>query len=195
MKPIKQGKLYLIILVMLGVVVVCTGMASAALSDPGSEDDPLVTLSYVEKRIEQIRFYIDQKVQELTEILNNNSGQIQTVKKDVQKLLEENSNLLNRVDELEQSKGASQPKLEVVELRNGQKLICKAGTEIILRGGKAIAIGSELGGLSDVTGATDLQTGHDIPANHLLIVPRNDGRGVYVEEYAIFMIRGEYEIK
>jgi hypothetical protein len=28
-----------------------------------------------------------------------------------------------------------------------------------------------------------------------MIVPRDDGRGAYTNDYAIFMVRGKYEIK
>ncbi|QIB26943.1 hypothetical protein [Caloranaerobacter azorensis] len=169
------------------------GIGKAALNEPGTLEDPLVTQSYVEKRIEQVKYYIDQKIQEVYGNVNLNTTNIQD-------LIKENQELKKRLLELEENKSKENintaiPKLEVVELKNGQKLICKAGTEIILRGGKAKAIAGELGGLSDVTGAVDIKMDQNIPPNHLLIVPRDDGRGVYVEKYAIFMVRGEYEIK
>lgn len=85
--------------------------------------------------------------------------------------------------------------MEVVEVEAGQSLIGKSGTEIILRGGKGRIIAGKLGGLSDITRGTDLKMGVTAPANHLLIVPRDDGRGVYVTKDAIFLVRGSYEIR
>lgn len=140
------------------VSIFCLG--SNTFSEPGAEDDPLVTKSYVEKRIEQLKYYIDQK----TANLGNNDEQSTT-------------------------------ELEVVELESGESIIGMAGTEIILRGGKGQVIAGELGGLSDITGGLDLKMGDIVPANHLMIVPRNDGRGIYVISDAIFMVRGAYEIR
>ena len=148
-------------LIIVLTVVLCIGIFSsigkAAFSQPGASDDPLVTLSYIEKRIEQLKYYIDDKI-------SNNSSNPSS-------------------------------DLEVVEIEQGQSIIGKTGTEIILRGGKAKTIASQLGGLSDITAGVDLKMGQTVPANHMLIVPRNDERGVYAVEKAIFLVRGQYEIK
>lgn len=137
-------------------LIVIFSIGRDTFSEPGSEEDPLVTKSYVEKRIEQLKYYIDEKI----------SGT-----------------------------SSSTSELQVVEVESGQSIIGRAGSEIILRGGKGQVIAGELGGLSDITGGRDLQMGEKVPANHLLIVPRNDERGVYVLEKAIFMVRGAYEIR
>ncbi len=151
---IKKGILALVVLsIILG--------GSVVFSEPGSEKDPLISLSFLEKRLEQFKNYIDER------LANVDSGS--------------NSYPANR--------------LEVVEIVAGQSLIGKAGTEIILRGGKARVIAGELGGLSDVTGGKDLGMDVLVPDNHLLIVPRNDNRGVAAITDAIFLVRGEYEIR
>ena len=142
----------------LGAVTIMLG-ATVVFSEPGSEGDPLVTLSYVDKRIEQVKAYIDEK------LLKGSN----------------NDNTANN--------------LEVVNLLQGQSIIGKAGTEMILRGGKAKVIAGELGGLSDVTDGKDLSMDNNVPANHLLIIPRDDGRGAYAAADAIFLIRGQYEIR
>ncbi len=141
--------------VALSAAVVLLG-STYVFSEPGSESDPLVTLSYVNKSINQLKSYIDEKLE---------------------------------------SKSKSSYELEIVDLSKGKFLIAKAGTEIILRGGKATAIVSELGGLQDITQGVDIGQGGDIPPYHLLLVPRNDGRGVYCTTDAIFMVRGDYEIR
>lgn len=131
--------------------------STVVFSEPGSESDPLVTLSYVNRSIEQLKTYID-----------------------------------NRLSNLD---GSASNELEVVNLSQGQILIGKNGTEIILRGGKGIAVVSELGGLADVTAGNDIGKDANIPANHLLIIPRDDGRGIYCTTDAVFMVRGEYEVR
>ena len=53
----------------------------------------------------------------------------------------------------------------------------------------------ELGGLTDITAGEDIGKDVQIPSNHLLIIPRDDGRGVYCKTDAVFMIRGDYQIR
>ena len=142
-----------------GSLVIILG-ASTAFSEPGTERDPLVTLSYVEEKIdqvkEQLKFYVDSKIS-----VDTGGGNV----------------------------------LEVVNLSEGQSIIGQAGTEMILRGGKATAIVSNLGGLSDITLGEDIGMNGKLSPNHLLIIPRDDGRGAYATTDAIFLVRGEYEIR
>ena len=70
-----------------------------------------------------------------------------------------------------------------------------AGCEFILRGGEATVIASKNGGLSDTTDGVDLTQDTLVPANHLLIVPRDDGRGFDAVTDVIIMVKGTYEIK
>ncbi|TJX68940.1 hypothetical protein E8P77_01740 [Soehngenia saccharolytica] len=129
-----------------------------SLASAGSESDPLITLSYLEQRISEVKRYVDDKTSS-----SNNSN-------------------LN--------------KLEVIELKNGQKLIGREGTEIILRSGKATAKVSDLGGISDVTDGVDLKEGESIPKNHQLIIPRDDGRGlIIIQDSTFVLVRGEYIIE
>ncbi len=85
--------------------------------------------------------------------------------------------------------------LKIVELSAGERLTASAGAEIILRGGTVRAVASAKGGLCDVTGGADLGQGEAVAANHLLLVPRADGRGVAADTEAILMIRGDYEVE
>jgi hypothetical protein len=84
----------------------------------------------------------------------------------------------------------------VVQLSSGQVLKGGAGTEIILRSGSASAVSSVNGAVVDVSGATDLVQGTAVAVNHLLLVPRNDGRGVKAGSYTnFFMVRGTYTVE
>lgn len=83
----------------------------------------------------------------------------------------------------------------VVEVKKGKEVICSAGTELILRMGSASVIATEKGGLADTTSGYDLADGMHMPANHLLIVPVADGRGVKAETDIILMIKGDYSVK
>lgn len=145
-------------LVGLGAVVILWG-STVVFSEPGSDTDPLVTLSYVNKAVDQMKVYVNEK------IANVSSG------------------------------AGTSNELVIVNVKKGEYLIGRAGTELILRGGKAKVVGSALGGLSDVTSGDELNHDQAVSHNHLLIIPRSDDRGIYATEDAIFMVKGTYEVK
>ena len=86
-------------------------------------------------------------------------------------------------------------KFKVVEVPAGKKVIGSAGTEMILRMGTCSVIGTQKGGVSDVTMGYDLADGIVVQGNHLLIVPLDDGRGVKTSTTCLIMIKGGYTIK
>jgi hypothetical protein len=119
--------------------------------------DPLVTLSYLEKRIEEFKVYVD----------NNSQGSV-----------------------------SSSSKFEVVEVKAGQTVIfTDDSVEFILRSGDATAIASENGGLADLTEGVDLTSGDFLKKNHLMLVPRNDNRGIVAKSNLWIMIKGTYEFR
>ncbi len=77
----------------------------------------------------------------------------------------------------------------------GQTLYGKEGTEIILRSGKGTAVVPTQEGISNITTGQDLKHNAFIGKNHLLITPRDDGRGIKVTENAWFLVKGDYVIK
>lgn len=83
----------------------------------------------------------------------------------------------------------------VAELKAGQRLLGKGGTEIILRSGEATAIDNGANGVSDITAGKDLMTGQSIGQNHLLLVPKDDGRGIQAITDLFVMVRGSYTIQ
>ncbi|MFA5577686.1 MAG: hypothetical protein WCZ27_05800 [Tissierellaceae bacterium] len=137
-------------------------MGAIAFTEPGSQMDPLVTLSYVDMKIDQLKTYIDSKV-------NKESA--------------------------DQEEGA----WKVVEVQEGQSLMCYGGTEIILRSGKAKAVSIFVGdienGLTDITLGRDLKMDENIEENHLLIIPRTDSRGAYAVTDTFWLVKGDYKIK
>jgi hypothetical protein len=135
-------------LVIVFLVFAVTVAASVAAGTPGSEDDPVVTKSYVDSQIAKL-----------------SSG------------------------------GVSSDSYKAVQLAAGQKLIGNEGTEVILRSGEATAIDNGANGVSDVTGAKDLMTGQSVAQNHLLLIPRSDGRGIQAVTEIWVMVRGSYSIQ
>lgn len=77
----------------------------------------------------------------------------------------------------------------------GKTIFGDEGTELILRAGKGTVIITGSDGIADVTNGQNLKSGVSVTPNHLLVVPRNDGRGVVVSEAAWFLVKGNYTIK
>lgn len=156
--------------IIIGTVLMLLG-ATVVFSEPGSYSDPLVTSGYVDMKIEQLKSYINEKFSGIDENFNKEGS------------------------------------WQVVEVQADKSLVCKDGTEIILRSGQCESISKittifENGieqtidnGLTDVTDGKDLKMGTNIPQDHLLIVPRDDGRGVYCISKSFFLVKGDYEIK
>lgn len=82
----------------------------------------------------------------------------------------------------------------VVEVPAGQVIIGEAGTELVLRAGQATAIVSPQGGLLDVSGGNDTPQGAQIPANHLIVIPRSDGRGFKATTDLVLMVKGRASV-
>ncbi|MCF6097226.1 hypothetical protein L1766_09555 [Thermovorax subterraneus] len=130
------------------------GIGMANVGEPGSQDDPLVTKSYVDKVVSELKSYLDE----------SSSGN--------------------------QSIGT----FEVVYLEKGDRLVAGKGTEIILRSGIATVVDSENGGIADITDGKDLRRKERVPQNHLLIVPRDDGRGLIAETNVVLTVRGSFKV-
>jgi hypothetical protein len=139
---IRIGKRTAVLCLVVLFCVAGTAAARAASGAPGSESDPVVTKSYVDKQ-------------------------------------------------LSEAGGVFIP----AEVAAGGRLIGGAGAEIIVRSGLASVIGNENNGVSDLTEGLDLMTGADAPPNHLLLVPRDDGRGVAAVTDLWVMVRGAYTLQ
>ena len=84
---------------------------------------------------------------------------------------------------------------KVVDLGTGQILKSGAGTEIIVRRGQALVIDPVGNGIPDITSGVDLYAGSIVPNNHLLIVPRDDGRALGAKSDIVVMYRGGASIQ
>ena len=82
---------------------------------------------------------------------------------------------------------------DVVYLTKGQTIV--GSSEFILRSGSAVSTCPGINGITDITDGVDLTDGMEIPWNHLLLVPRDDGRGITVTSTeAYIMARGQYTV-
>lgn len=153
-------------MIMLATLVVGSSVY-AAKGDAGSSNDPLVTKSYV-----------DSKVTQLQKTVEVQASMIDLLTQEINNMGKEESS-----------------SYEVVTVPAGQSIVGKQGTEIIVRSGNGQVLASEGGGLQDMTEGTDLLGGSEIPKYHLVIIPREDGRGIYATKDLIVMVRGGYNIQ
>ncbi len=143
---------------------------------PATQSDPLVTLSYVDKRFSDMNEYLEAKFAVLDK----------TTKSNVVELSQATNNSVNQ--------SVSQSVFEVIKVSPNTMLYLADSTEFIIRSGKALVIASKSGGLIDISAGMDLSGSKQIPNNHLILNPLNDGRGFVVTDEAWVMIRGEYTL-
>lgn len=151
-----MSKLQKLFMIIVGVAVFYffAISANADVAEPGSENDPIVTKSYVDKVFYNLKQYVDTK------------------------------------------SGGGSLNYEIVYMEQGRQLIGDKGTEIILRSGIASVVDNGSGGLADVTAGNDITNGENVSQNHLLIVPRDDGRGVKAEtNNVVLLVKGGYTIQ
>ena len=84
---------------------------------------------------------------------------------------------------------------KVVNMKKGNVLTCEEGTELVLRMGKANVFTTPKGGIADLTAGTDLYNTSVVPANHHLVVPVADGRGIEAKSDVIVLVKGDYTLK
>lgn len=163
-----KNKILLIIQVILIVALVPICVFATA----GGIDDPLVSKSYV-----------DDKLNQLMDIIKN--------------MGESNSNENSETDNTDNTVGeVSEPLIYTpVFVEVGKTILGHEGTEIILRSGigSVVTVGAD--GITNLTKGIDLVEGENVEKNNLLIIPREDGRGIKVTSSAWFLVKGGYTIK
>jgi len=170
-RPIRLIMIVLAAVFLLGIAVLAVDAATSA----GTEEDPLVTLSYIN----------DVFTEYVTELFRKDLGEKE---ESLRTALEE------RVSALESAgaqAGASSYKVET--LTAGQTLICQRGTELMLRIGEAVVTADDTPGLVDTSTAGNLNDGEAMTRNHLYMVTIN-GHGVRASDTVKIVVRGEYTI-
>lgn len=185
----------------LAVLIICIlTIATASAAEPGSNSDPVVSKSYVDARINEVKSLINGNTNINTNT-QQNSTTTNSTSNDTQKIVDEVLAVVqvlygDKIDKLDKSINSEEEQAFVpVELNEGQILIGGEGAEIIFRSGKARAYSENEMGLIDVSSGTELFSGDSIEPNHLLIVGRNDGRGAIALEHSWFTVKGGFTIK
>lgn len=168
------------------LVMTCLGGVALAAGQQGTQNDPLVTLSYLTDQatpaiLAQVAAKITQREQELADKLG---AVVDGYVKQVEDKLATGGI----------TGGGQSASYQVVTLSQGQKLICKAGGEVLLRSGTASCVTESSPGLVDMTDGTTLGAGGALAANHLYLATV-DGRGVSASGAVTLLVRGGYSIQ
>lgn len=182
MKPKVITKGFYIIIVFATVFsLLCLGERNSvfALVDPGSTNDPLVTLSFVEEKINGYT----QKISELESKLADLQSKY--------KQIEENNKI---------SKSSGTPSIggqyyKAVKLMHGQTLMGIKGTEFLMYDGSATVKNNSPSGLIDMTEGIGVKAGTEVKQNHTFLITENGTVGVGItSDTAWVMVRGLYYI-
>lgn len=189
-----RGRKTWIVVIIAAILVLSAVVNSAADGvSPGSEQDPIVTQSYVEQKSEQIKYYIDTLIEKVN---SDAQAQAQEIAKLKAELELKDQEIAKLAEEVKNGGSGGSDRFEVVELGKNQLLIAGEGAEIIPRSGKFSAVYGENGGLSDITSAKDLKNGEAVVMNHMLIASRGDGRGVKaLADKSFLIIKGSYTVE
>ncbi|MCC3379462.1 hypothetical protein ACFQ5D_13635 [Paenibacillus farraposensis] len=157
---------------------------------PGTADDPVVTKSYVDQKIAQA-------IKGETPASSTTSKTTNTATPTTSAASNATKSGASSTDKASTAVGQTE-ELKVVDVKPGQKLIAKAGSEFILRNGYAVVYSMDASGAVDITSGTEIIHNQAVEKNHLLSFPR-EGRGIQVKEGQKFglvvMVRGGYTVQ
>lgn len=163
-----NNKKIVTILAFVLVAVVFAAVGAYAATTLGTQNDPLVTLSYLNERL----------YPSLLTKISNEADQAAT------KVLQEMKN----------NSGGGTETYAVVTLYKGQKLVGEVGCEVLLRIGSATVSAVDNPGLVDLTDAKSLNNGASLAANHLYMVTIAGGGIKATADTVKVVVRGGYTI-
>lgn len=156
------------------VLLLLSGILSMTISlaaEPGTNGDPLVTLSYL-----------------------NDTFMKEILAKVDQKIAARNSQIAQQLGGQVTGGAETASTFTVVTLSNGQTLKGEIGCEVMLRIGTAVCVSPSNPGLIDETSAVTLNNGGALVQNHLYMMTI-EGRGVKATAGTTkLLVRGGYSI-
>jgi hypothetical protein len=187
-------------------VMMIAGLGVIA-AEYGSQSDPLVTLSYIEKVLlpnaqKDVDKTVSNAMEEFEDALSDSDKTIQSY---IDKKLR--SFASGDVDEelidaiaasvLEQAGGsvtAGEVSWSVIQVPAGRTVVCEVGVQAILRVGQATCVAAGTPGLIDLSNGETLENGGALATNHLYTASIQ-GRGIYTAQGCTLLIAGSYTIQ
>lgn len=171
--------------VILAVVILFTGFARSA----SGQDLVLASVDYVDAKFNELLARMNQMPTGGTSGTDANTlTRISNLETDV-------TSARSRIDFMDTtvrnlSEGTS---YQVIRVDPGIRILASDTGEVILRSGTARVIGNEHGeGLSDLTSGYEIKNGELIAKDHLILIPRGDGRGIITETVCYIIYKGLY---
>ncbi len=160
------------------IAIVVAAALAITFAAPGSEGDPLVTVSFVEAKLSQLKDGITSKINDLSSQVDDLTTQLDETKD----------------DQPEQPTGQTLL-FEAFNFPPGTQIVLGASSEFIVRRGTATIVDPDRNNMPDLTSGVDVEGGQIVPLNHHMMCPRRDGRGLLVSDDSAdfwIMIKGDY---
>jgi len=164
------------------------------------EDVLLASVDYVDFKFNELNNKINQLSTSGTTPTSTTSptdpnitARVDNVEKEVGAIETNLDNIQGKIDFLDQItlELSDSSVWQVIQVDAGVAIYATDTSEIVLRSGTAKAIGNKYDeGLSDVTSGVDIKDGTKLITNHLIIIPRGDGRGVIAITNCYIMYKG-----
>jgi len=207
----KKGVNFLI-LVVLAAGVLSIGVIFA--SSTSIDSSALVTYGFFKKQVDQLKMYIDNKINELDKKIkdaNVSAGQAQDISKlqsqvanlssEIEKLKLQTAQLDAKLKDISSSSGVKKGDFiytkgyEVIKVPKSKTILFDASTEFVVRVGKAISVVPKGATIIDLTSAKDVGANQQLLFNHFYLVARSDGRGFKAVDDVWVIVNGGYKIK
>jgi len=193
------------------ILVLVAGVLSLGVifaSTQSIDSNALVTYGFLKKQVDQLKAYIDNKINELDKKIkdtNTSSDQAQDISKlqsrvanlssEIEKLKLQTAQLDAQLKNISSSSGVKKGDFiytkgyEVIKVPKNKTILFDASTEFVVRVGKAISV------LPKGASAKDIGANQQLLFNHFYLVARSDGRGLKALDDVWVIVNGGYKIK
>lgn len=153
----------------------------------GDANDPLVTLSYLDKvAIPSVVSQVENNmILRQNELTKNFSNQVSRYKSEMEAAIGSGGS----------GSGGQSASYTLVTLTKGQTMSLKVGCELMLRVGSATVNAGSGPALIDMTTGTDLQKGGALVKNHLYMATIPDRTLTPTADTVKLLVRGDYSVK
>jgi uncharacterized coiled-coil protein SlyX len=206
----KKGINFLVLVLVAGVLSIGVIFASSQSIDSSA----LVTYGFLKKQVDQLKAYIDNKINELDKKIKDTNVSSEQAQ-DISKLQSQLANLSSEIEKLKLQTAQFDAKLknissssgvkkgdfiytkgyEVIKVPKGKTILFDASTEFVVRVGKAATIVPKGATIIDLTSAKDVGANQQLLFNHFYLVARSDGRGFKALDDVWVIVNGGYKIK
>jgi len=206
----KKGVNFLILVLVTAVLSMGVIFASSTSIDSSA----LVTYGFFKKQVDQLKVYIDNKINELDKKIkdvNVSAGQTQDISKlqsqvaslssEIEKLKLQTAQLDAKLKDISSSSGVKKGDFiytkgyEVIKVQKNKTILFDASTEFVVRVGKAVSVVPKGATIIDLTSAKDVGANQKLLFNHFYLVARSDGRGFKAVDDVWVIVNGGYKIK